>query len=82
MREILDERELEARRQHRRVILTEILMSVTVLVLVGFLTLVVMGYSFNLREIGGTGEVVERSGLVQVSSVPTGATIYIDGESA
>lgn len=56
-------------------------MSVSVLVLVGFLTLVVMGYSFNLREIGGTGEVVERSGLVQVSSVPSGAAIYIDGET-
>ncbi len=56
-------------------------MFLSVLVLVGFLTLVVMGYSFNLSGIGGPGEVVERSGLVQVSSIPTGAAIYIDGES-
>ena len=81
MRKILDERERLARQQHRRLIFTETLMFLSVVLLVGFLTLVVMGYSFNLREIGGPGEVVERSGLVQISSLPTGATIYIDGEA-
>jgi len=78
---ILDERERLQRQQHTRLIITEALMFLSVLVLVGFLTLVVMGYSFNLSGIGGPGEVVERSGLVQVSSIPTGAAIFIDGES-
>ena len=81
MKKILDEREKMQRQQHRRLIITEALMFLAVLMLVVFLTLVVMGYSFNLREIGGSGEVVERSGLVQISSLPTGATIYIDGEA-
>ena len=75
----MDEQERIQRRQHIRLIITEILMTLAVLFLVGFLTLVVMGYSFNLRGLAGSGEVVERSGLVQVSSVPTGATIAIDG---
>lgn len=81
MRKILEERERLERQQHRRVIFTEILMFLSVILLVGFLTLVVMGYSFNLRGLGGGGEVVERQGLVQISSLPTGATIYIDGEA-
>ena len=81
MKEILDDRERAQRQQHRRLIITEVLMFLAVLALVGFLTLVVMGYSFNLWGIGGSGEVVERTGLVQISSIPTGASIYIDGES-
>lgn len=81
MRKILDERERVQRRQHRRLIITETLMFLAVIALVGFLTLVVMGYSFNLRGLSGGGEVVERTGLVQISSIPTGAAIYIDGES-
>ena len=79
MRKILDERERMERQQHRRLIITETLMFLSVILLVGFLTLVVMGYTFNLRGLDGSGEVVERTGLVQVSSLPTGATIYIDG---
>ena len=81
MRKILDERERQQRQQHIRLIITETLMFLSVLVLVGFLTLVVMGYSFNLRGLDGSAEVVERTGLVQISSIPTGATIYIDGET-
>ena len=77
----MDEQEKIDRRAHVRLIVTEVLMFLAVLALVGFLTLVVMGYSFNLRGLSGGGEVVERSGLVQISSVPTGATIYIDGEA-
>lgn len=77
----MDEQEKIEKRAHVRLIITEALMFLSVLLLVGFLTLVVMGYSFNLREIGGSGEVVERSGLVQMSSIPTGATIFIDGEA-
>lgn len=64
-----------------RLIITEILMVISVVFLVGFLTLIVMGYSFNLRELGGEGEVMARTGLVQISSLPTGATISIDGDS-
>ena len=77
----MDEQEKIERLAHIRLIITEILMFLAVIFLVGFLTLIVMGYSFNLREIGGSGDVVERSGLVQISSIPTGATIYIDGEA-
>ena len=77
----MDEQEKIEKRRHIRLIVTEILMSLSVLLLVGFLTLVVLGYSFNLRGLSGGGEVVERSGLVQVSSIPTGAAIFIDGES-
>ena len=77
----MDEQEKIERRAHIRLIITEALMVLAVVFLVGFLTLIVMGYSFNLRELVGTGEVVERTGLVQISSVPTGATIYIDGEA-
>ena len=75
----MEEQERIQHRQHIRLIVTEILMFVVVIFLVIFLTLVVMGYSFNLRGIGGQGEVVERTGLVQISSVPAGATITIDG---
>ena len=77
----MDEQEKIEKRAHIRLIITEALMFLAVLFLVGFLTLIVMGYSFNLKELGGSGEVVERSGLVQISSLPTGATIYIDGEA-
>lgn len=77
----MDEQERIDRRAHVRLIVTEVLMFLSVILLVGFLTLIVMGYSFNLREIGGSGEVVERSGLVQISSQPAGATIFIDGEA-
>ena len=75
----MDEQERLERRAHIRLIITEVLMVFAVVFLVGFLTLVVMGYSFNLYEIGGEGEVVERAGLAQMSSVPAGATIEIDG---
>ena len=77
----MDEQEKIEKRAHIRLIITEALMFLAVLFLVGFLTLIVMGYSFNLKELGGSGEIVERSGLVQISSLPTGATIYIDGEA-
>ena len=75
----MDEHEKLQKLKEIRLIITEILMFFSVILLVGFLTLIVMGYSFNLFEIGGTGEVVERTGLVQISSIPTGATIAIDG---
>ncbi len=75
----MDEQEKLDRLREIRLIVTEILMFLAVVMLVGFLTLIVTGYSFNLKEIGGEGEIVERTGLVQISSIPTGATIEIDG---
>ena len=57
-------------------------MFVCVILLVVFLSLIVMGYSLNLKRLGGGGEIIERTGLVQISSKPIGATIEIDGGTA
>jgi len=76
----MDEQEKLERLREIRLIVTEILMFLAVVVLVGFLTLIVTGHSFNLKKFGSEGEIFERTGLVQISSVPTGATIAIDGE--
>ena len=62
-----------------KVALTEILMFFSVILLVAFLTLIVLGYNFNIKKLG-TEEVIERVGLVQVSSIPSGATVTVDGE--
>ena len=77
----MDEQEKIEKLRQIRLIITEILMFISIGLLVGFLTLVVTGYSFNLKELGGEGEVIERTGLLQISSLPTGATITLDGES-
>ena len=76
----MDEQEKLERLREIRLIVTEILMFLAVVALVGFLTLIVTGHSFNLKKFGSEGEMFERTGLVQISSVPTGATIAIDGE--
>lgn len=77
----MDEQEKIERLREIRLIITEVLMFVAVVALVGVLTLVVMGYSFNLKGISREDEeLVERTGLVQISSLPTGATITLDGE--
>ncbi|MBQ3431006.1 PEGA domain-containing protein [Candidatus Saccharibacteria bacterium] len=75
----MDERERIQHLRRIKVIVTEIFMFISVICLVVFLTLVVTGYSFNLKKLGGQGEVIERTGLIQISSLPTGATITIDG---
>ncbi len=67
------------RKRAIRVMITEILMFFSVIILVVFLTLIVLGYNFNIKKIG-TEELIERAGLVQVSSVPSGATVSVDGE--
>ena len=78
----MDEQEKLKRIQEIRLIITEILMFLAIVSLVGFLTLVVSGYSFNLRGLSREDEeLVERTGLVQISSLPTGATITLDGEA-
>ncbi|MDO5481283.1 MAG: PEGA domain-containing protein [Candidatus Saccharibacteria bacterium] len=57
-----------------RVIITEIFMVIAGCLLVIILTFVAMGYNFSLN---GS---IDQSGLLQINSLPTGATITIDGE--
>ena len=57
-----------------RVIMTNIFMALSVVAIVFVLMLIAMGFSFN--ENGS----LEQSGLLQVSSRPSGATVEIDGK--
>jgi hypothetical protein len=57
-----------------RVVLTNIFMAVSVVAIVAVLTLVAMGYSLNKDWS------LERSGLVQIESSPSGALVEIDGK--
>ncbi len=68
--------EQKARRQSRRVIISEILTVVAVIITVSILALIVSGYWLN------SDFEVERQGMVQVYSVPTGADLSIDGSSS
>lgn len=77
----MDEQEKIEQRQRFRLFLTEVFMSVSVIFLVGFLSMLVMGYSFHLTKLGTEENVVERTGLAQISSIPTGATISLDDGS-
>lgn len=58
-----------------RVIATNIFMSISVVAIVFVLMLIAMGFSFN--ENGG----FEQSGLLQLASHPSGASVEIDGQS-
>lgn len=58
-----------------RLIITETIMVVAVVFTVILLTFIAMGY--NLNKDGELGQ----SGLVQIRSLPTGATIAIDGDT-
>ena len=62
--------------QNARIIVTNIFMVVCVLVLVFILIFVAQGYTFNYRN--GS---IEQSGLIQIKSHPSGATVKIDGET-
>ena len=64
--------EKRARRQSRRVIISEILMVVTVIITVSILAFVVSGYWV------GSDFKIERQGLLQIYSTPTGADVEID----
>ena len=57
-----------------RIIMTNIFMGLSVIAIVFVLMLIAMGFSFN--ENGG----LEQSGLLQISSHPSGATVEIDGK--
>lgn len=65
--------EKRARRQSRRIIISEALMVITVIVTVMILAFVVSGYWV------GSDFKIERQGLLQIYSTPTGADIEVDG---
>ena len=69
--------ELQERRRRRaiRVAITETFMAISVVFLVAILTLIVMGYGF------GKDLEVERSGMLQLNSSPSGATVTIDDDT-
>ena len=64
------------RRQSLKVIVSETIMTLTVVITVIVLALVVSGYWLN------SNFEIERQGMLQISSVPTGADVTIDGGSS
>lgn len=68
-----EEIQKKKRQELVKVILTEILMGIAIVCLTVFLLFMTLGY--NISNDGN----VERTGLVQINSNPTGATISIDG---
>ncbi|MBR2710848.1 PEGA domain-containing protein, partial [Candidatus Saccharibacteria bacterium] len=62
--------------QHFKVIASEIVMVVAVILTVSILVLIVSGYWLN------SDFKVERQGLLQISSIPTGADVDIDGDTS
>lgn len=67
--------EERARRQSLRVITSEIIMVVTVIITVIILAFLVSGYWVNPN-----GE-IERQGMLQIYSTPTGANVEVDGDA-
>ena len=61
--------------QSTRIVMTNIFMALSVIAIVFILMLIAMGFKIN--EHGG----LEQSGLLQISSHPSGATVEIDGET-
>lgn len=64
------------RRQSLKIIISEAIMVVSVIFMVVILAFLVSGYWIN------SDFKVERQGLLQISSIPTGAAINIDGDSS
>lgn len=67
--------EKRARRQSIRLIVSETVMVIAVVAMVVVLAFLVSGYWL------GSGFQVERQGMLQIGSVPTGATVAVDGEA-
>lgn len=67
--------EKRARRQSLKVITSEIIMVITVIITVIILAFLVSGYWL------GSGFKVERQGMLQIHSVPTGANVAVDGDA-
>ena len=70
------DRDKKRRRQSLKVIISEAIMVVAVIITVIILAFVVSGYWLN------SDFKVERQGLLQVYSIPTGADVSIDGETS
>lgn len=68
--------EQSKRRQSLRILISEIIMVLAVVVTVIILAFIVSGYWVN------SDFKIERQGLLQVASVPTGADVKIDGSSS
>ncbi len=66
----------KARRQTIKVIVSEIFMVITVIITVIVLALLVSGYWLN------SNFEIERNGMLQVSSMPTGANVTIDNQTS
>lgn len=64
------------RRQSLKILISESIMVLAVILTVTILAFIVSGYWVN------SDFEIERNGLLQISSIPTGADISIDGESA
>lgn len=69
------DREKTKRTQSLKIIISEAIMVIAVIITVIVLALAVSGYWLN------SDFKVERQGLLQISSIPTGAAVEIDGES-
>ena len=67
--------EKRAKRQSLKLIVSESIMVIAVVAMVVVLAFLVSGYWV------GDGFKVERQGMLQISSVPTGATVAVDGEA-
>ncbi len=70
------DRTKQEKRQSLKVIISEVIMTLAVIITVTILALIVSGYWLN------SDFEVERQGMLQISSVPTGASVNIDGESS
>lgn len=67
--------EKRARRQSLRVIISETIMVLSVIAMVAVLALIVSGYWLN------SDFEVERQGMLQIGSTPTGASVEVDGSA-
>ena len=67
--------EKQKKRQNLRVIISEIIMVFAVVVTVTILAFIVSGYWIN------SDFELERQGMLQISSIPSGANVEIDGDS-
>ena len=67
--------EKRARRQSLKIIISESIMVITVVLMVVILAFVASGYWV------GADFKVERQGMLQISSIPTGASVEVDGDA-
>ena len=68
--------ERQKKRQSLRIIISEVIMVLTVIITVTILAFIVSGYWIN------SDFEVERQGMLQISSMPSGANVEIDGDTS